>query len=102
MTTPRLPRDTPTRTVQDVDVLDRELDDSLAIELEQLPTIERPAPSAGRLQRLRARLARSQIDARARACSTLLSRDQLDEDDLGGGRGDAARRGRRRRPHRAS
>jgi fused signal recognition particle receptor len=41
--------------------------------------IERPEPTAGRLVRLRARLARSQ-NALGRGLLTLLSRDRLDED----------------------
>ena len=43
-----------------------------------LPGVERPDPVAGRLQRLRARLARSQSTL-GRALLTLLSRDRLDE-----------------------
>jgi fused signal recognition particle receptor len=43
------------------------------------PEIEKPPPSAGRLVRLRARLARSQTGIGA-ALLTLLSRDRLDDD----------------------
>lgn len=43
-----------------------------------LPGVERPDPVAGRLQRLRARLARSQSTL-GRGLLTLLSRDRLDE-----------------------
>ena len=43
------------------------------------PAIERPEPTAGRLVRLRARLARSQ-NVFGRGLLTLLSRDHLDED----------------------
>ncbi len=43
-----------------------------------LPGVERPDPVAGRLQRLRARLARSQSTL-GRSLLTLLSRDRLDE-----------------------
>ena len=41
--------------------------------------VERPPPSAGRMVRLRARLARSQT-CWVRRCSSLLSRDRLDDD----------------------
>ena len=44
-----------------------------------VPTIERPPPSAGRLVRLRSRLARSQ-GTFGRGLLTLLSRDTIDED----------------------
>ena len=44
-----------------------------------LPGVERPDPVAGRLQRLRARLARSQSTL-GRGLLALLSRDRLDED----------------------
>src|SRR6185437_15963439 len=43
------------------------------------PTIEKPPPSAGRMVRLRARLARSQSGFGA-ALLSLLSRDRLDDD----------------------
>ncbi len=43
------------------------------------PELERPDPAAGRLQRLRARLARSQSTL-GRGLLALLSRDRLDED----------------------
>jgi fused signal recognition particle receptor len=43
------------------------------------PTLERPEPVAGRLQRLRARLSRSQSTL-GRALLALLSRDRLDEE----------------------
>ncbi len=51
-----------------------ELEDILA-----LPPVERPEPTRGRLQRLRARLARSQ-SALGRTLLVLLSRDILDDD----------------------
>jgi fused signal recognition particle receptor len=51
-----------------------ELEDILA-----LPPVERPEPTRGRLQRLRARLARSQSTL-GHALLLLLSRDTLDED----------------------
>ncbi|MFC7534260.1 signal recognition particle-docking protein FtsY [Actinoplanes sp. GCM10030250] len=44
------------------------------------PVLDRPAPTAGRLVRLRARLARSQT-ALGRGLLTVLSRDHLEEDD---------------------
>ncbi|MEU4561368.1 signal recognition particle-docking protein FtsY [Actinoplanes sp. NPDC023936] len=47
---------------------------------EAKPEIEQPAPTAGRLVRLRARLARSQ-NAFGRGLLTVLSRDHLEEDD---------------------
>ncbi|HEV3381475.1 MAG TPA: signal recognition particle-docking protein FtsY [Trebonia sp.] len=43
------------------------------------PSVEKPPPSAGRMQRLRARLARSQTGFGS-ALLTLLSRDRLDDD----------------------
>ena len=71
------PRDAPKRVIEDVDLLDRDTDDHLR-ELDQPPAIERPAPSAGRLQRLRSRLARSN-GALGKGLLDLLSRDHLDE-----------------------
>ncbi|HSK25394.1 MAG TPA: signal recognition particle-docking protein FtsY [Jiangellales bacterium] len=47
--------------------------------LEPGPVVERPAPAAGRLVRLRSRLARSQ-SALGQGLLALLSRDRLDED----------------------
>ena len=68
------PRDTPTRTIQDVpggvDVLEPEL--------EPVPTVERPDPVAGRMVRLRARLARSNT-ALGKGLLALLTRDRIDE-----------------------
>ncbi|MCX9191779.1 signal recognition particle-docking protein FtsY [Carbonactinospora thermoautotrophica] len=66
---PAEPRDTPVPTVETVDV-----SEALAP-----PPLEVPAPSAGRLVRLRARLARSQ-NALGKGLLTLLSRDRLDEE----------------------
>ena len=71
------PRDAPKRVIEDVDLLDRDTDDHLR-ELDQPPAIERPAPSAGRLQRLRSRLARSN-GALGKGLLDLLSRDHIDE-----------------------
>ena len=74
------PRDAPKRDVHDVDVLDRpSVDDDVLGQLEQAPTIERPAPSVGRLQRLRARLARAN-GALGKGLILLLSREHIDED----------------------
>jgi len=64
-----IPHDTPKRGVETVEIPDR-----LAP-----PPVETPAPTAGRLIRLRARLARSQTTL-GRGLLTLLSRDVLDED----------------------
>jgi fused signal recognition particle receptor len=64
-----VPRDTPKRGVETVEIPDR-----LAP-----PPVEVPAPAAGRLVRLRARLARSQSTL-GRGLLALLSRDVLDED----------------------
>jgi fused signal recognition particle receptor len=64
-----VPRDTPKRGVETVEIPDR-----LAP-----PPVEIPAPAAGRLVRLRARLARSQ-GTLGHGLLALLSRDVLDED----------------------
>jgi fused signal recognition particle receptor len=85
------PRDAPKRTVQDVDVLDRPRPAPTAPDVEPglepdllapgaaLPTVERPTPAAGRLHRLRARLARSNSTL-GRGLLELLSRDHIGED----------------------
>jgi len=86
------PRDAPKRGVQDVDVLDRPtptapaptpaaptVEEPTTAELEERPTLERPAAVAGRLRRLRARLARSNSTL-GRGLLDLLSRDHVDED----------------------
>jgi fused signal recognition particle receptor len=87
------PRDAPRRTIEDVDVLDRPRPGPAAPDVEPglepglpgadsltLPTeVERPAPAAGRLHRLRARLARSNSTF-GRGLLDLLSRDHLGED----------------------
>jgi fused signal recognition particle receptor len=62
------PRDTPTRTVEDV-----QLPEPVA------PVLERPEPARGRLGRLRARLSRSQSTL-GKGLLGLLSRDRVDED----------------------
>jgi fused signal recognition particle receptor len=85
------PRDAPKRTVQDVDVLDRlpattaEVEPALEPDLlapaptALPPELERPAPAAGRLHRLRARLARSNSTL-GRGLLELLSRDHVGEE----------------------
>jgi fused signal recognition particle receptor len=68
------PRDTPTRTVEDVEL------PAVEERVEApAPEIERPEPPQGRLVRLRSRLARSQTTL-GRALLSLLSRDRIDED----------------------
>ncbi|MDO5503607.1 MAG: signal recognition particle-docking protein FtsY, partial [Actinomycetia bacterium] len=62
-----------------VSVDDEVLDDDLVEPLEPTPTLERPDAPAGRLQRLRARLARSNT-AIGRGLLALLSRGGLDEE----------------------
>ncbi len=64
-----VPRDTPTRTVEDTRLPD----------LAPAPALERPESTASRLVRLRERLSRSQ-GALGRGLLALLSRDRLDED----------------------
>jgi fused signal recognition particle receptor len=88
------PRDAPKRSVQDVDVLDRPaappvedrqvaepttVEEPTTAELEQAPVLERPAAAAGRLRRLRARLARSNSTL-GKGLLDLLSRDHVDEE----------------------
>jgi fused signal recognition particle receptor len=70
------PVDTPTRTIETLD-----LPDAVAPEVAEpvAPAVERPEPVAGRLVRLRARLARSR-SALGQGLLMLLSRDSLDED----------------------
>ncbi|HEX6246597.1 MAG TPA: signal recognition particle-docking protein FtsY [Nocardioidaceae bacterium] len=64
------PRDTPTRTIEDT---------TLPEVQETAPVLERPESAAGRLVRLRQRLARSQSPL-GRGLLALLSRDVVDED----------------------
>jgi fused signal recognition particle receptor len=71
-----VPVDTPTRTVETVDLLGSTPPE---VEAETAAALERPAPVAGRLVRLRARLARSR-GALGQGLLSLLSRDTLDED----------------------
>src|SRR5690242_4320063 len=68
------PRDTPTRTIDEV-VLP---DDATAGGDTAVLELETPDPVAGRLQRLRARLARSQSTL-GKGLLSLLSRDRLDD-----------------------
>jgi fused signal recognition particle receptor len=90
-----IPRDTPRRTVDVIEVgeplagpvdelvlaepVETVAEDLTAEDLEGLLLVEVPEPAAGRLQRLRARLARSQ-NALGRGLLTLLSREDVDED----------------------
>ncbi len=70
------PRDTPRRDIEEVPV-----GDVLVAEppvAPELPTVEVPAPAAGRMARLRARLARSN-SAIGAALLNLLSQDRIDE-----------------------
>ncbi len=70
------PRDTRTRTIQDVPGVDTLEPDVL---VEPVPILDRPDPVAGRLVRLRARLARSN-NALGKGLLALLSRSSIDED----------------------
>jgi len=73
-----VPRDTPLRTVDVVDLPDDAA--VLARDTEVVaPVLDVPEPTAGRLTRLRARLSRSQSTL-GRGLFALLSRDVLDED----------------------
>jgi fused signal recognition particle receptor len=85
-----VPRDTPRRSVDVVEVGEPLAEPALeepvglvtpeeAAELEGLLELEVPEPAAGRLQRLRSRLARSH-NTLGRGLLTLLSRDVIDED----------------------
>lgn len=79
------PREEPRRTVEEVELpADEALDTPPAVEDPVVaepaaPEIEVPEPTAGRLVRLRARLARSQ-NSLGKGLLTLLSREHLDED----------------------
>ncbi|MEU6987816.1 signal recognition particle-docking protein FtsY [Streptomyces sp. NPDC046324] len=80
------PREEPRRTIEEVDLPTAEeaveapaaVEDPVVAEA-PAPVIEVPEPTAGRLVRLRARLARSQ-NSLGKGLLTLLSRDNLDED----------------------
>jgi fused signal recognition particle receptor len=76
------PRDAPKRSVEDagsVDTLPAPTEPELPAEPAPTPTVERPEAPAGRLQRLRARLARSN-SAIGQGLLALLSRGHLDEE----------------------
>jgi fused signal recognition particle receptor len=76
------PRDAPKRTVEtagSVDTLPAPQETPALAEPPAAPTLERPEAPAGRLQRLRARLARSN-SALGQGLLTLLSRGRLDEE----------------------
>lgn len=80
------PREEPRRTVEEVELPtpDEAVETPAAVEdpvvaAPEAPAIEVPEPTAGRLVRLRARLARSQ-NSLGKGLLTLLSREHLDED----------------------
>ena len=73
------PRDTPRRDVEDIHLGEPAGTALLEPPVEVLPELEVPEPAAGRLTRLRARLARSN-NAIGRGLLTLLSRDRLDDE----------------------
>jgi fused signal recognition particle receptor len=79
------PREAPAQTVEEVRLpvepapAAEEPAAPEAAEAAELPQIEAPEPTAGRLVRLRSRLSRSQ-NALGKGLLTLLSRDRLDED----------------------
>lgn len=74
-----VPRDTPTRSVGTVVELPAEPEAPAGAEAPEAPVVETPEPTAGRLLRLRARLARSQ-SALGRGLLAVLSRDKLDDE----------------------
>ncbi|WP_037572467.1 signal recognition particle-docking protein FtsY [Phaeacidiphilus oryzae] len=79
------PRDTPTRTIEDVSLPGEAGATVEPTEVEEpetaaeAPAVEVPEPTAGRLVRLRSRLSRSQ-NSLGKGLLSLLSRDRLDED----------------------
>ncbi|MGW2523266.1 signal recognition particle-docking protein FtsY [Streptomyces sp. NPDC001617] len=73
------PRDEPRRTIEEVDLPDGSAPVAVEEPPLEVPEIEVPEPTAGRLVRLRARLSRSQ-NALGKGLLTLLSREHLDED----------------------
>ena len=74
-----VPRDSPTRTVDVVELPAEAVEaPERAPEAEPVPDLDRPEPAAGRLVRLRTRLARSN-SALGKGLLALLSRDTLDE-----------------------
>jgi fused signal recognition particle receptor len=77
-------RDETRRTLEEVELPPADsgatlVEEPEALEIPAAPPIEIPEPTAGRLVRLRARLARSQ-NALGKGLLTLLSREHLDED----------------------
>ncbi|MER7173837.1 signal recognition particle-docking protein FtsY [Streptomyces mesophilus] len=77
------PREEPRRTIEEVELPKAEAPaeeaEPVVEELERTPEIEVPEPTAGRLVRLRARLARSQ-NSLGKGLLSLLSREHLDDD----------------------
>ncbi|OCC13068.1 signal recognition particle-docking protein FtsY [Streptomyces sp. PTY087I2] len=76
------PRDEARRTIDEVGLPDATApveEEAPVAEAPEAPALEIPEPTAGRLVRLRARLARSQ-NSLGKGLLTLLSRDNLDED----------------------
>ncbi|WP_413752631.1 signal recognition particle-docking protein FtsY [Streptomyces sp. R-74717] len=78
------PREEPRRTIEEVgppsaEAPAEEAPGAVEPEVPAAPALEVPEPTAGRLVRLRARLARSQ-NSLGKGLLTLLSRDNLDED----------------------
>ncbi|MFI1245192.1 signal recognition particle-docking protein FtsY [Streptomyces anulatus] len=75
------PRDEARRTIDEVGLPDATApaEEAPVAEVPAPPALEVPEPTAGRLVRLRARLARSQ-NSLGKGLLTLLSRDNLDED----------------------
>ncbi|MFG3403856.1 signal recognition particle-docking protein FtsY [Streptomyces sp. NPDC048142] len=75
------PRDEARRTIDEVGLPDvtAPVEEAPVAEAPAPPALEVPEPTAGRLVRLRARLARSQ-NSLGKGLLTLLSRDNLDED----------------------
>ncbi|MCX5051338.1 MULTISPECIES: signal recognition particle-docking protein FtsY [unclassified Streptomyces] len=77
------PRDEPRRTIEEVDLPDGStpvaVEEPPVVPGVEVPEIEVPEPTAGRLVRLRARLSRSQ-NALGKGLLTLLSREHLDDE----------------------
>ncbi|MFI7328013.1 signal recognition particle-docking protein FtsY [Streptomyces rubiginosohelvolus] len=76
------PRDEARRTIDEVGLPEATApveEEAPVVEAPEAPALEVPEPTAGRLVRLRARLARSQ-NSLGKGLLTLLSRDNLDED----------------------
>lgn len=78
------PREEPRRTIEEVgppsvEAPAEEVPEAVEPEVPAAPALEVPEPTAGRLVRLRARLARSQ-NSLGKGLLTLLSRDNLDEE----------------------